>query len=71
MGAASVMVYDKLSRVLRIEATVNKVSFFKRRRRVEHRDGRGTRELAGHRKPIYSLIDLREILSGCDIPCMT
>lgn len=66
MGAASVKVYDKFSRVLRIETTVNDVSFFKHRRKVEHRDGHSTRELAGLKKSIYSLIDLREILLGCN-----
>lgn len=39
MGAASVKVYDKFSRVLRIDATVNDISFFKHHRKVEHRDG--------------------------------
>ena len=40
MGAASVKVYDKFGRVLRIETTINDVSFFKHHRKVEHRDGR-------------------------------
>jgi len=66
MGAASVKVYDKFSRVLRIETTVNDVSFFKHHRKVEHRDGHSTRELAGLKKSIYSLIDLRDILLGCN-----
>ena len=39
MGAANVKVYDKFSRVLRIETTVNDVSFFKHHRKVEHRGG--------------------------------
>ena len=66
MGAASVKVYDKFSQVLRIETTVNDVSFFKHHRKVEHREGHCTRELAGVKKSIYSLIDLREILLGCN-----
>ena len=66
MGAASVKVYDKFSRVLRIETTVNDVSFFKHHRKVEHRDGHSTRKLAGLKKSIYSLIDLRDILLGCN-----
>jgi hypothetical protein len=66
MGAASVKVYDKFSRVLRIETTVNDVSFFKHHRKVEHRDGHSTRELASLKKSIYSLIDLRQILLGCN-----
>ena len=70
-GAASVKVYDKFGRVLRIETTVNDVSFFKHHRmshglwrahpRVEHKDGHSTRELAALKKSIYSLIDPREI----------
>ena len=76
MGVASVKVYDKFGRVLRIETTVNDVSFFKHHRmshglwrahpRVEHKDGHSTRELAALKKSIYSLIDLREILLGCN-----
>ncbi len=66
MGAASVKVYDKFSRVLRIETTINDVSFFKHHRKVEHRDGHSTRALAGMKKSIYSLIDLRDILLGCN-----
>jgi CRP-like cAMP-binding protein len=33
---------------------------------VEHRNGPDTRELAPLKKTIYSLIDLREILLGCN-----
>jgi DNA-binding transcriptional ArsR family regulator len=66
MGAAGVKVYDKFSLVLRVETTVNDVSFFKHHRRVEHKDSAATRELAPLKKSIYSLIDLREILLGCN-----
>ena len=66
MGAAGVKVYDKFSRVLRVETTVNDVSFFKHHRLVEHQHGRTTRELAPLKKSIYSLFDLREILLGCN-----
>ena len=66
MGSAGVKVYDKFSRVLRVETTVNDVSFFKHHRKVEHKDGKITRELAPLKKSIYSLIDLREILLGCN-----
>lgn len=66
MGAASVKVYDKFGRVLRVETTVNDVSFFKHHRKVEHRDGHDTHELAALKKSIYSLIDLRGILAGCN-----
>lgn len=66
MGAASVKVCDKFSQVLRIETTANDVSFFKNHRKVEHREGHSTRELAGVKKSICSLIDLRDILLGCN-----
>ena len=66
MGAAGVKVYDKFSRVLRVETTVNNVSFFKHHRKVEHKGEAATRELAPLKKSIYSLIDLREILLGCN-----
>ena len=66
MGAAGVKVYDKFSRVLRVKTTVNDVSFFKHHRKVEHKDAGATRELAPLKKSIYSLIDLREILLGCN-----
>lgn len=66
MGQASVKIYDKFGQVLRIETTTNDVSFFKHHRKVEHKDGRVTRELAPLKKTIYSLIDLRDILFGCN-----
>jgi hypothetical protein len=66
MGAASVKIYDKFSRVLCIETTSNGISFFKHHRKVEHRDGHSTRELANLKKSIYNIIDLREIMLGCN-----
>ena len=66
LGKHSVKMYDKFGRVLRIETTTNDVAFFKHPRKVEHRDGHATRELAAVKKSIYSLIDLREILLGCN-----
>ena len=42
------------------------MSFFKHHRKVEHKDRHSTRELAPLKKSIYSLIDLREILLGCN-----
>lgn len=65
-GKTGVKMYDKFGRVLRLETTTNDVSFFKHHRKVEHRNGQPTRELAGLKKSIYSLIDLREILLGCN-----
>lgn len=66
MGSASIKIYDKFGRVLRIETTSNDVSFFKHHRKVEHRDETETYELAPLKKSIYSLISLREILLGCN-----
>jgi hypothetical protein len=65
-GKASIKMYDKFGIVLRIETTTNDVSCFKHHRKVEHRDGPPTRGLAPVKKSIYSLIDLREILLGCN-----
>jgi hypothetical protein len=65
-GKSWIKMYDKAGIVLRIETTTNDVSFFKHHRKVEHRDRPTTRELAPVKKSIYSLIDLREILLGCN-----
>jgi hypothetical protein len=65
LGKAQVKMYDKFSLVLRIETTVNDVSFFKHHRKVEHRQGPSSRQLAPLKKSIYSLVDLREIMLGC------
>jgi hypothetical protein len=65
-GKCSIKMYDKSGIVLRIETTANDVSFFKHHRKVEHREGAPTREFAPVKKSIYSLIDLREILLGCN-----
>jgi hypothetical protein len=65
-GKCAIKMYDKHGIVLRIETTTNDVSFFKNHRRVEHRRGPPTRALAPVKKSIYSLIDLRKILLGCN-----
>ncbi len=62
MGPVSIKMYDKLGLVLRIETTVNNVSFFKHYRKVEHRDGTQSRKLAQMKKGIYSLTPLRDLL---------
>lgn len=66
LGKAQVKMYDKLGRILRIETTVNDLSFFKHHRKVEHRKGPSSYELAPLKKTIYSLVDLRDILLGCN-----
>jgi hypothetical protein len=65
-GACAIKMYDKSGIVLRIETTVNDVSFFKHHRKVEHRQGPSRYGLAPVKKTIYSLIDLRGILNGCN-----
>jgi hypothetical protein len=64
MGPTSIKMYDKFGLVLRIETTVNDVSFFKHHRMVEQRDGTTTFKLAPLKKNIYSLKDLRGLLSA-------
>ena len=63
MGPVAIKMYDKFSRILRIECTVNNVSFFRHRREVEHRNGEKTKEWARMRKSVCSLPALRELLA--------
>lgn len=62
MGPVAIKMYDKQAIVLRIETTVNDLTFFKHHRTVEHRDGTSELKLAPMQKTIYSLAPLREIL---------
>jgi len=66
MGPASVKMYDKFNLILRIETTVNNVSFFKHYRQVQHRDGTTTMRWAPMKKTIHSLPALRESLSAAN-----
>ena len=66
MGPATVKMYDKHGLVLRIETTVNDVTFFKHYRKVEHRDGTTTMKQAPLRKNIYSLAVLRDLLAAAN-----
>jgi hypothetical protein len=66
MGHVSIKMYDKLGIVLRIECTVNDVSFFKHHRKVEHRDGTKEMKLAPVRKFIYSLPVMSELMSAAN-----
>src|ERR1700693_1954595 len=65
-GKCAIKMYDKFGIILRIETTVNDVTFFKHHRKVEHRQGPPTWALAPVKKTIYSLIDLGDILFGCN-----
>jgi len=66
MGPVSIKLYDKQGLVLRIETTVNDVSFFRHHRTVEHRDRTSEAKLAPMQKTIYSLPPLRELLAAAN-----
>jgi len=65
-GKCAIKMYDKFGIILRLETTVNDVTFFKHHRKVEHRHGPPTWALAPVKKTIYSLIDLGDILFACN-----
>jgi hypothetical protein len=66
MGQVSIKKYDKLAIVLRIETTVNNVSFFKHHCRVEHWDGSWEMKHATMKKSTYSLPALRELIGAAN-----
>jgi len=55
MGKSSIKMYDKFSKILRIETITNDVSFFKHYREVEHRNGTKSMQYASLKKNLYSL----------------
>ena len=66
MEPVVVKLYDKFGLLLRIETTVNDLSFFKHYRQVEHRDGTKETKWAKMRKTVYSLPALRELLAAAN-----
>jgi len=44
IGNNSIKMYDKFSKILRIETTTNDITFFKHYRKVEHKDGTSSME---------------------------
>jgi hypothetical protein len=66
MGQVSIKMYDKFSKILRIETTVNDVSFFKHYRTVEHRDGSTSQQQASVKKNIFSLSALTGIMKAAN-----
>ena len=62
MGPVSIKMYDKFNILLRIETTVNDVSFFQQYRQVQHRDGSTSTKYAPMKKTRYSLPVLVETL---------
>jgi len=66
MESASIKMYDKFSKILRIETTTNKVSFFKHYREVEQRNKIKVKQMANFKKNIYSFPPLTEILRAAN-----
>jgi hypothetical protein len=66
MGPVSIKMYDKQGRVLRIETTINDVTFFTHHRRVEHRNGTWEMKNASVRKTIYSLPVLQDLMGAAN-----
>ncbi len=66
MGSLAIKMYDKFSKILRIETTVNDVSFFKHFREVVHRDGTKSNKDAPLKKNIYSLVYLMDKLKAAN-----
>ena len=66
LGAVSLKLYDKFGLILRLETTVNDVSFFKLYREVEHRNGIREKKWEPRRKSSYSLPALRELLAAAN-----
>jgi hypothetical protein len=62
MAEASIKMYDKGGLILRIETTVNDVTFFKHYRKVEHKDGSWEMKRACLKKTIYSLPALLDLM---------
>ncbi|MCB0726762.1 MAG: MarR family transcriptional regulator [Ignavibacteria bacterium] len=58
MGANSIKMYDKASKVLRVETTVNDITEFKVFRDVLTQTGQTVKKFASMKKSIYSLHDL-------------
>jgi predicted transcriptional regulator len=66
MGTASIKMYDKFSKILRIETLTNNVSFFKHFREVVHHDGKTSNKNAPLKKNIYSLTFLMDNLRAAN-----
>ena len=66
MGPVSIKLYDKQGLVLRIETTVNDVTFFRHYRTVEHHDGSQEMKMAAMQKGIYSFPALQACLSAAN-----
>jgi hypothetical protein len=63
---ASIKMYDKHSKILRIETTLNDLSKFKHYRSVEHTDGSTSIKWTAMKKNIYSLQPLQDLLKAAN-----
>jgi hypothetical protein len=66
MGKSWIKMYDKFGLILRIEVTSYNVSDFKHFRKVRHRDGSYSMNIASFKKSIYSLKPLMRIFNACN-----
>ena len=66
IGPVSLNLYDKFGLILRLETTVNDLSFFQQRRVVEHRNGEHETKWAAMKKTLYNLGALQEVLGAAN-----
>lgn len=66
LGPASLKMYDKGGRILRVETTCDNVTFFQHQRLVHKRDGTSEMKLAGVRKTIHSLPVLMKLMEAAN-----
>jgi len=66
LGPASLKLYDKHGLILRVETTLNDVSFLRTQRTVQHHDGTAGQQVAPLKKSIYSLAPLRQLMNAAN-----
>ena len=66
MGPVSIKMYDKFAIILRIETTVDDVSFFQEYREVHHRNGERETKWTKMRKTVYNLPALQNLLRAAN-----
>ncbi len=66
MGPVSIKMYDKFGIILRIETTVDDVSFFQEYREVRHRSGERETKWTKMRKTVYNLPSLQKLLRAAN-----
>jgi hypothetical protein len=66
LGPVSLKLYDKFGLILRLETTVNDVTFFHQRRVVEHRNGKHETKWAPMTKTLDNLGPLQDLLHAAN-----